>query len=1687
MAKVNKFGTFGGVFTPSILTILGVIMYLRLPMIVGEAGLWATIGIIIIAHIISVTTGLSVSSIATDKKVEAGGTYYMISRSLGLPIGGTLGLALFVGLSFSVSLYLIGFAESFLSYWGYDLTVNSIRLAGTVILVVVTTITFISTSLAIKTQYFIMAAIILSLISIFAGTHEYGPQAASDLSAVESPARALPFMLLFGIFFPAVTGFEAGVSMSGDLKDPKRSIPLGSIMAIVVGLVVYLLLAVYFFYSVDASMLANDSQVLLKISWMPELVIAGIWGATLSSALGSILGAPRILQATAVDKISPRFFSRGVGASNEPRNALLLTFIIAEAGILIGDLDVIARIVSIFFITTYGFLNLSCAFERWTSADFRPSFKTPIWVSLLGAMACFVVMIQLDFIAMLGAILILGGLYLYLKRKELSLQTGDAWGGVWSSVAKTALQRLTSTRQHHRNWRPNILMFNGADKARPFMLDLGKAISGKLGLLSSFELIPTKDPLVKLQRNTTIKSENYFANSYTCHDVYEGIDEIARTYGYPGVEPNTVLMGWSKRAENKEVFIQLVNNIQRYDLNALFLNHKVGGKKITRPTIDIWWSGWGRNLSLALNIVRHLSNSDLWNRSFIRLCIVLNQEEDADKINRYIKNVLQQYRANVTIKIIDNHITQQVRHEIITTESADTDLTIIGIPDSSYDDALTMYQYVDGISDKLSTALFITASSKFEDHTIIHQDSTKTSSIQENEWVLPEITPSRYPEITDDIKKIDERGLQLVDVLLNKIFIPGSSTEAGLYSKVLALVGTTSSALNKVSQYEQLYQRHAAIARTKKYFNSQVVQLLENIRNKSLPEQEETIKEGIKWYLEQLIKDANSFPKFKYIPYAREEFLPRPEDGPALRWFKLLKRIVHPLSRKTISLKIHYREGASYFFRDLRYQFLTILLQDFENKSSASRERFRHFITWADESFYMMANASTLTTQDQLIKDFLAQSKEKVEGLVALTRDIQSINQGRLQVEHRKNVIFFVRQLERIDFNALMRKKKRSRNFYEPKKESLLGFSTAWSKKIKLDLNTTISSAVLHDYFGYVSQEMHGYNLKLKQFFAKQQQKSVDVLIDTLNAVAAMPPQAKQPPLPDWEFDYDVPAILLRETSEKLMAMAQGLPEENIIASPSDGDGLALPLRDMVTHLTESTLTGPVNDLLEELTVTLKRSNLVIIDHANLAMFNAFNFKETDQEQVRANEIEGATKSIKKEMESLSDTLEKLVKNIDYQCGALKSALKLHMLSDLSADFSTAVRRRRKKHLQTRISARVTYLASKAKDAFVAILYSQTKGILLAKHLSAAHLSRSVNERIINLVNSATPNPVLLQKLPHYYVSLFSGRSNIGNNFWIDRPLEESQFDQAHQRYKVSGEGFILVLGERNSGKTALCKQFIDTYADAYTSYQLFPSEDGSTSIDEFDAALRKVTGLDGDSYQIMSMLPHNSLIILNDLELWWERSEVNGLTLIRHLKSLVEQFSSKCLFVVNMNPFAFATINVAEPLDTHCAGVVRCQPFHSLELKQLVMTRHKSSGLALDFGSGATDTFSEITLAHKFNKLFAYANGNPGVAMNAWLSGIMDFSDKTILWKTPTLKDKEAFDRMPAMWSHLCLQLLLHKRMSLEKMVRTMQLQREQVVSAIDVMKRIRIISQRGNEIYFLNPNIEFLLIANLREKGWI
>lgn len=218
---MKKYGTFAGVYTPSLLTILGVIMYMRMGAIVGNtSSIWMLLGIVFFAHVISVTTGLSVSSVATDKKIKAGGIYYMLSRSLGFPIGGAIGMSLFVATSLSISLYVIGFSESLLNVIGVDnVSLNQLRLVGSLSLVGIIVLALKSTSLAMRVQFLIMAVIGVSLLSIYFGSSD-GLEVGKE-NIIEAPN----FALLFGIFFPAVTGFTAGVAMSGDLKNPTRSIP----------------------------------------------------------------------------------------------------------------------------------------------------------------------------------------------------------------------------------------------------------------------------------------------------------------------------------------------------------------------------------------------------------------------------------------------------------------------------------------------------------------------------------------------------------------------------------------------------------------------------------------------------------------------------------------------------------------------------------------------------------------------------------------------------------------------------------------------------------------------------------------------------------------------------------------------------------------------------------------------------------------------------------------------------------------------------------------------------------------------------------------------------------------------------------------------------------------------------------------------------------------------------------------------------------------------------------------------------------------------------------------------------------------------------------------------------------------------------------------------------------------------
>lgn len=359
--KPTGLGTFGGVFTPSILTILGVIMYLRFGWVLGNAGLIGTLFIVTLSTSITFLTALSVSEIATDRVVRVGGAYYMISRSLGLESGGAVGIPLYIAQTLSIALYTVGFAESLT----LTFPVLNQKIIALITTVAVAILAIRSARAAIKAQYYIMAAIALSLISLLLGE----PLGGEELPISWWPSIEIAgFWTVFAVFFPAVTGIMSGVNMSGDLASPSRSIPRGTIAAVLVGYVIYMGIPLLLSTHVPDQQLVDEPLVMMKIAaWAPAILV-GVWGATLSSAIGSILGAPRVLQALALDGVLPkwlRFLGKGSGPDAEPRIGTILTLFIALAAVSLGDLDAIAPVLTMFFLTTYLVLNLAAGIESF--------------------------------------------------------------------------------------------------------------------------------------------------------------------------------------------------------------------------------------------------------------------------------------------------------------------------------------------------------------------------------------------------------------------------------------------------------------------------------------------------------------------------------------------------------------------------------------------------------------------------------------------------------------------------------------------------------------------------------------------------------------------------------------------------------------------------------------------------------------------------------------------------------------------------------------------------------------------------------------------------------------------------------------------------------------------------------------------------------------------------------------------------------------------------------------------------------------------------------------------------------------------------------------------------------------------------------------------------------------------------
>lgn len=697
------FGT-APVFLASICTILGAIMFLRFGYAVGNLGIQGALAIVVLGHMVTVPTALAIAEIATNRRVEGGGEYYIISRSFGVTIGAAIGLSLYLSQAVSVAFYMIAFAEtfSFMGPWfqaqtGLAFDLRLIGIPATLVLLALVLVR--GADLGVKALWVVFGVLVVALVLFF-----LGEPLATEATAIRPFAKAEgadAFFVVFAIVFPAFTGMTAGVGLSGDLENPRRSIPLGTISATVVGLLVYLAMMWKLATSAPPEVLATDMLVMQRIALWGPIIPIGLACATVSSAIGSVLVAPRTLQALARDDALPisgpsAWLAQGRGPAGEPRNATLVTGALALVVVFVGDVNLVARVVSMFFMVTYGTLCAISFLEHFAAnPSYRPSFRSKWFVSFFGAAMCFLMMLQMDPLVALVAIASMFGLYRLLRARR-GEETGDLshiFAGVIGQATRFAhlrLQRLGE--QSGANWRPSIISVSRwtFERRAPTQLlewlcqrhGFGTYLHLVQGMLDAETHARSKALRQELLASGHARDSALFLDTIVSPSMRSALAQSLQVPGISGMPNNTVLAAFAADDPDVEVeqCIDACRLAHARDMNGLVLRHtdRFFGN---RREIHIWltWHDY-ENANLMVLLAYILLGHRDWSGAEIMIFAAVPYEE-AEAEAAKLRALVTTGRLPISLKNLELIPTDSpdTFHDLVQARSRKADLVIMGI------------------------------------------------------------------------------------------------------------------------------------------------------------------------------------------------------------------------------------------------------------------------------------------------------------------------------------------------------------------------------------------------------------------------------------------------------------------------------------------------------------------------------------------------------------------------------------------------------------------------------------------------------------------------------------------------------------------------------------------------------------------------------------------------------------------------------------------------------------------------------------------------------------------------------------------------------------------------------------------------------------------------------------------------
>jgi potassium/chloride transporter 9 len=585
-AKSGKLGTFAGVFVPTTLNVLSILMFLRFGFILGQSGVTGMMGMLIAAYAIDLLTIMSVSAIATNGTVRGGGAYYLISRSLGPEFGGSIGIVFYLGQVFNTGMNAVGLIDCLTynfgdinggwsqwlpdgGWWNY--------LWASIVLAICTAICLAGSGLFARASNGLLVILLISTLSIPLSAVVVKPFVSkrlrikyTGLSWQTFKENALPnftrgadgsqlkgkenWQDLFGILFPATGGIFAGASMSGDLKHPSKAIPKGTLYGLGLTFVSYTLVILAMAASVTRGSLYRNVNVMQDVNISGVIVLSGEFASTFFSTLMGVIGAAKLLQALARDKLIPglNIFGQGTKGADEPTYAIFITYIVAQLTML-ADINQIASFVTMTYLMTFLVTNLACFLLTISSApNFRPSFDFFNWqTAFAGTIISGAVMFFVDRLYAAVSVAIMAFIFLIIHYTTPPKSWGDVSQSLIFHQVRKYLLRLRS--DHIKFWRPSVLLLLNDPRRQYRLVQFCNSLK-KGGLFILGHVIVTQDfaGAVKEAKQQQTNWQKYidfskikaFINICISPGVEWGARNIVLSAGLGGMRPNIVVMGF---------------------------------------------------------------------------------------------------------------------------------------------------------------------------------------------------------------------------------------------------------------------------------------------------------------------------------------------------------------------------------------------------------------------------------------------------------------------------------------------------------------------------------------------------------------------------------------------------------------------------------------------------------------------------------------------------------------------------------------------------------------------------------------------------------------------------------------------------------------------------------------------------------------------------------------------------------------------------------------------------------------------------------------------------------------------------------------------------------------------------------------------------------------------------------------